>query len=140
MVVVTGDDAQVIGPLERSSAEARVTAARLDDRLGWSERAAGRARLWFRGLKLVTGVFGVGWWCWRGVHALFQFHERWIGYRSPAEAFEREVTCIRRGPGGYHGEGRDRMLAGRVEELLSREGADWVGSEQAAGRMLGVPR
>ena len=41
---------------------------------------------------------------------------------------------------GYQGEGRDRLLAARVEGLLTREGAGWVGNEQAAGRVLGVSR
>ena len=42
--------------------------------------------------------------------------------------------------GGYRGVGRDRLLAGRVGELLTRERVGWVGSEQAAGRVPGVPR
>ena len=41
---------------------------------------------------------------------------------------------------GYRGEGPDRLLAGRVGDLLTRESVGWVGSEQAAGRVLGVPR
>ena len=42
--------------------------------------------------------------------------------------------------GGYRGEGRDRLLAGRVGGLLTWESAGWVGSEQAAGRVPGAPR
>jgi hypothetical protein len=52
MVAVTDDDeAQVIRSLEASAAGGRVTVARRKDQLGWYERTAGRARLWFRGLN-----------------------------------------------------------------------------------------
>ena len=62
MLIVTSDDAQVIGRFWASSAGARV-AARLQDQLGWYEQAAGRVWLWFRGLSMPTvviGVLGVG--------------------------------------------------------------------------------
>ncbi len=40
---------------------------------------------------------------------------------------------------GYRGEGRGRLLAQRVG-LLTRESADWLGSEQVAGLVPGAPR
>ena len=41
---------------------------------------------------------------------------------------------------GYRGEGRDRLLAERVGELLTGENAGWVGGGQAAGRVPGTSR
>ena len=41
---------------------------------------------------------------------------------------------------GYQGKGRDRPLAGPVDEVPTRASVDWVGSEWAAGRVQGPPR
>ena len=41
---------------------------------------------------------------------------------------------------GNHGEGRDRLLAGRAGQLLTRERADGVGGDQGAGRVPEMPR
>ena len=41
---------------------------------------------------------------------------------------------------GYRSEGRDRLLAGRVGEVLTWESVGWVASEQAAGRLPGEQR
>ena len=130
MVAVTDDGAQVILLWGASPAGPQVTAA-------W-------ARLWFRGLKLagltvtaplpvVTGVLSAG-------VVLVRCHKWWIGYRPVAEALKRERHLDQVRARAYQGEGRDRLLAGRVEELLTRESVGWVGSEQAAGRVPGAPR
>ncbi len=103
-----------------------------------------RARLWFRGLKLagltvtvllpaVAGVLGAG-------VVLFQCHERWIGYRPAAEALEPERHLDQARARASQGQSRDLLLAGRVEELLTRESVGWSGNEQAAGRVPGVSR
>jgi hypothetical protein len=130
MVAMTGDDARVIPPWEASSARSQVT-------VPW-------VRLWFRGLKLpgppvtgmlpvVTGVFSVG-------VVLFQCHARWIGYRPAAEVLIRERHLDQARARAFQGESRDRLLAGRVEELPTRESAGCSGSEQAVGRVRGASR
>jgi hypothetical protein len=65
------------------------------------------------------------------MQTLFKFHEGWI--RSSAEAPNRQRHL-------YHDDDRDWRLAARMQELLTGESADWVGSEQAAGRVPGAPR
>ena len=103
MVAVTGDGAQVILPWGVSSAPLVAVA--------W-------VRLWFGGLKLaglavaaplpvVTGVFSVG-------VVLVRCHERWIGYRAAAAALTRERHLDQARARAFQGEGRDRLLAGRI--------------------------
>jgi Protein of unknown function (DUF4231) len=68
-----------------------------------------------------------------GVQQIFQFHEHWITYRSTAEALKRERYLYLAKAGPYTGDDRDSQLAGRVETLLSQEGAKWAAAGQRDG-------
>jgi hypothetical protein len=65
-----------------------------------------------------------------GAQHLYQWQEHWITYRSTAEALkhERYLYLARAGP--YAGEDRHRLLAERVEGLVSQEHAKWAASSQ----------
>jgi hypothetical protein len=73
-----------------------------------------------------------------GAQHLYQLQEHWISYRSTAEALkhERYLYLARAGP--YSGEDRHRVLAERIEGLVSQEHAKWAaGSQQPTERTPG---
>jgi hypothetical protein len=75
-----------------------------------------------------------------GAQHLYQLQEHWISYRSTAEALkhERYLYLARAGP--YVGEDWHRLLAERIEGLISQEHAKWAScSQQPTERPLGQP-
>jgi Protein of unknown function (DUF4231) len=75
-----------------------------------------------------------------GTQHLYQLQEHWISYRSTAEALkhERYLYLARAGP--YVGEDWHRLLAERIEGLISQEHAKWAScSQQPTERPLGQP-
>jgi Protein of unknown function (DUF4231) len=69
-----------------------------------------------------------------GAQHLYQLQEHWISYRSTAEALKhkRYLYLARAGP--YVGEDRHRVLAERIEGLISQEHAKWTSSQQPTER------
>jgi len=65
-----------------------------------------------------------------GAQHLYQFQERWISYRSTAEALKHERYLYLAKAGPYAGEDRHRQLAERIEGLVSQEHARWTASHQ----------
>lgn len=65
-----------------------------------------------------------------GFQHIFQFQEHWITYRSTAEALKRERYLYLAKAGPYDGNDPDRLLAERVDTLLSQEHAKWAASSQ----------
>jgi Protein of unknown function (DUF4231) len=65
-----------------------------------------------------------------GVQHIFQFQEHWITYRSTAEALKRERYLYLAKAGPYTDSDPDRLLAERVDTLLSQEHAKWAASSQ----------
>jgi hypothetical protein len=131
------------------------TMDRLEDQIKWYERASGRSKLWFFGLKIIevgaaaliplaaglgsdptlTGSLGVLVVLLEGLQHLFQFHATWIGYRSTCEALKHEKFLYLGKAAHYRtAEDSHALLAEKVEELVSREHAKWVSSRQAPGK------
>jgi hypothetical protein len=67
-----------------------------------------------------------------GAQHLYQFQERWITYRSTAEALKHERYLYLAKAGPYLGADRHRQLAERIEGLISQEHAKWTTSQQQA--------
>jgi len=65
-----------------------------------------------------------------GMQHLFQFHSNWITYRSTAEQLRHEQFLYLAGAGPYVGSDRDRVLAERVEGLVSQEHAQWTQAQE----------
>ena len=61
-----------------------------------------------------------------GVQQLFQFHERWINYRSTTEALKHHKYLYLSHAGPYTGADRERVLAEQVEALVSQENMQWT--------------
>jgi Protein of unknown function (DUF4231) len=120
---------------------------RLEDQLAWYEQKAKHHSRWFQSLKVgqlvvaaaipavaaagasagVAGALGAVVVVMEGLQQLFQFQQNWIAYRGTAEALKREKFLYLASAGPYSGpDGRDRLLAERVESLVSQEHAAWA--------------
>jgi uncharacterized protein DUF4231 len=120
---------------------------RLEDQLAWYEAKARHHRRWFQSLKVgqivvaaaipavaaagasagVAGALGAVVVVMEGLQQLFQFQQNWIAYRGTAEALKREKYLYLASAGPYSAQdGRDRLLAERVESLVSQEHAAWA--------------
>lgn len=65
-----------------------------------------------------------------GAQHLYQFQERWITYRSTAEALKHERYLYLAKAGPYLRADRHQQLAERIEGLISQEHAKWTSSQQ----------
>jgi Protein of unknown function (DUF4231) len=120
---------------------------RLDDQLDWYEAKSRHHKRWYQSLKVgqivvaaaipavaaagasagVAGALGAVVVVMEGLQQLFQFQQNWIGYRGTAEALKHEKFLYLAAAGPYAGhDGRDRLLAERVEGLVSHEHAAWA--------------
>lgn len=128
-----------------------VTIDRLEDQLAWYDRASGRAQRNFKVLKTITfvlaglvpvsvafdapnvvpAVFGFGVLVAEGLLQLHQYEQHWQSYRSTAEMLKHEKYLFLAAAGPY-AEASDakRMLAERVESLVSQEHARWIASHE----------
>jgi putative flippase GtrA len=61
-----------------------------------------------------------------GVQQLCQWHTNWVLYRSTAEALKHEKYLYLATAGPYSGDDRHRVLAERLEGLVSQEHAKWT--------------
>lgn len=61
-----------------------------------------------------------------GVQQLYQWQTNWVLYRSTAEALKHERYLFLASAGPYRGADRNRVLAERVEGLVSQEHAKWT--------------
>jgi hypothetical protein len=68
-----------------------------------------------------------------GAQHLYQLQEHWINYRSTAEALKHERYLYLARAGLYTGEDHHRVLAERIEGLISQEHAKWA-SQQPSER------
>ena len=126
---------------------------RLEDQLAWYEEKARHHRRWFQALKVgqivvaaaipavaaagasagVAGALGAVVVVMEGLQQLFQFQQNWIAYRGTAEALKREKFLYLASAGPYSAQdGRDRLLAERVEGLVSQEHAAWADVQRAS--------
>jgi hypothetical protein len=125
---------------------------RLEDQLAWYEAKSLHHKRWFQSLKVgqivvaagipavaaagasagVAGALGAVVVVMEGLQQLFQFQQNWIAYRGTAEALKREKFLYLASAGPYAGrDGRDRLLAERVEGLVSQEHAAWSEAQRA---------
>jgi hypothetical protein len=128
---------------------------RLENQLAWYSRTSATNQHWYKRLKLlelavaaalpvVAGLQSPVWLTGglaavivllEGAQHLYQLQEHWISYRSTAEALKRERYLYLAGAAPYTGEDRHRLLAERIEGLLSQEHAMWAaGSRQETER------
>jgi hypothetical protein len=126
---------------------------RLEDQLAWYEAKSLHHKRWFQSLKVgqivvaagipavaaagasagVAGALGAVVVVMEGLQQLFQFQQNWIAYRGTAEALKREKFLYLSAAGPYAGpDGRDRLLAERVENLVSQEHAAWSEVQRAS--------
>jgi hypothetical protein len=126
---------------------------RLEDQLAWYEAKSRHHSRWFQSLKVgqlvvaaaipavaaagasagVAGALGAVVVVMEGLQQLFQFQQNWIAYRGTAEALKREKFLFLAGAGPYaQPDGRDRLLAERVENLVSQEHATWAEAQRAS--------
>jgi hypothetical protein len=127
------------------------TWARLEDQITWYDTRAEQNQRWFKGLKVCTLVIGaaipVGAAAGlsapavgaggavvvvlEGLQQLQQYQQNWINYRSVAEQLKHEKFLYLAGAAPYTGvPDPERMLAERVEALVSQEHAAWVSHRQ----------
>ena len=76
--------------------------------------------------KTLVGSMGVIVAVISGVLALFQFHERWIEYRTTCESLRKEKYLFLTGTEPYTGENTFETLVQRVEMLVSKENTSWA--------------
>jgi ABC-type transport system involved in Fe-S cluster assembly fused permease/ATPase subunit len=120
---------------------------RLEEQARWYEKGSRRnkrAYLWLKVAQIViaaaipavaaagasagfAGALGAVVVVLEGVQQLFQFQQNWIAYRNTAEALSRERHLYEARAAHYaEAQHPDRLLAERVEALISQEHAAWT--------------
>ena len=125
---------------------------RLEDQISWYDRKSSDSQRRYKWLKLVelavaatlpvvagigspvlvTGLLAAVIVVLEGAQHLYQFQERWITYRSTAEALKHERYLYLAKAGPYLRADRHQQLAERIEGLISQEHAKWTSSQQQA--------
>ena len=126
--------------------------ARLTDQLDWYDRKSQSAQQSYKRFKVLelvmaaaipvvagfaplavpTAVLGAGIVVLEGVQHLYQWQTNWVLYRSTAEALKHEKFLFLSAAGPYATGDVHRVLAERLEGLISQEHAKWTqGAEQA---------
>lgn len=130
-----------------------VSYERLEDQLAWYDRESAFNKTRFKLLKTAQMVFagaipvaaGVGAprvlpaalgalvLLLEGLQQLNQYQQNWITYRSTAEALKHEKFLYLAGADIFQDAAdRDRLLAQRIEGLISQEHAKWVSTRREA--------
>lgn len=149
------------GRLAQDKSSGDVTLDRLEFLIDWYNRAATRARISYITLKVVqlllaaavpltssldvnrttVGVLGGAVVVMEGVQQLLRPHDNWLRYRTTTEALLREKYLWASHAVDYAtAHDPSALLAQRTEDLVGREGAQWVrlqsdsGPEHADGR------
>lgn len=124
---------------------------RLEEQLNWYETKSAYNQRMFKWLRsatiaisvlipLTAGFIKQAWvtgglgtliaFC-EGLQQLNQYHHNWITYRSTAEALKHEKYLFLATAGHYAtAENPNRLLAERVESLVSQEHAKWASSQE----------
>jgi hypothetical protein len=83
----------------------------------------------------LTGGLGAAVVVLEGIQQLGQYQANWISYRSTSEALKHEKYLYLSGAGPYHlARSPERLLAERVEALVSQEHAKWSATREDAAR------
>ncbi|MGH4019891.1 MAG: DUF4231 domain-containing protein [Pseudonocardiaceae bacterium] len=119
---------------------------RLEDQLGWYDRKSVAAQQAYKRTKLaqlvvgatvpvvaalqapaaVTATLAAVVVVAEGAQQLYQWQTNWILYRSTAEALKHEKFLYLAAAGPYSADDRRRVLAERLEGLVSQEHAKWT--------------
>jgi hypothetical protein len=134
-----------------SEEEQNPTLQRLEDQIAWYDRKSGQCQQRFKWLKAlemtaaaaipviaafgvpvyVAGILGAVVVVTEGVLHVNQYHQNWITYRSTAESLKHEKYLFLARADVYGGSKRPlRLLAERIEGLISQEHARWVSSRR----------
>ena len=124
-----------------------VTQARLEDQISWYDRKSRYNQRLYKTLKFATvalaaivplasalktspfvaGAAGVLIILVEAVQQMNQYHHNWISYRATCEALRHEKYLYAATAGPYStAEVPARLLAERIESLVSQEHAKWV--------------
>jgi Protein of unknown function (DUF4231) len=130
------------------------TLARLEDQYRYYDKTASRSQRNFRAVKIlqlivaasvtvaaaagagavVTALIGATILVLEGVQALFGWQQNWVNYRNTAEALKTEQSLFEATAGPYaRASNPGRLLAERVEALLSTERSGWVAAQLPPG-------
>ncbi len=121
---------------------------RLEDQLRWYDRKSQRAQQAFKRVKVaqlvlaagvplavagngpdaLTALLGALVVVLEGVQQLYQWQSNWLLYRSTHEALQHEKYLYLASAGPYAVPDRHRVLAARIEGLVSQEHAKWTES------------
>ncbi len=131
--------------------EQNPTLQRLEDQIAWYDRKSSECQRRFKWLKAlvigaaasipvvaafdvpvyVAGILGAVVVVTEGVLHVNQYHQNWITYRSTAEALKHEKYLFLARADVYGGSKKPlRLLAERIEGLISQEHARWVSSRR----------
>lgn len=131
--------------------EGHPTLQRLEDQIAWYDRKSSQGQQRFKWLKAlemaaaasipvvaafgvpvyVAGILGAVVVLTEGLLHVNQYHQNWITYRSTAEALKHEKYLFLARADVYGGSSRPlRLLAERIEGLISQEHARWISSRR----------
>jgi Protein of unknown function (DUF4231) len=123
---------------------------RLEDQLGWYDRKSMAAQRAYKRVKLsqlivgaivpvvaalrvpaaVTASLAAFVVVAEGAQQLYQWQTNWVLYRSTAETLKHEKYLYLAAAGPYSADDRQRVLAERLEGLVSQEHAKWTEGQQ----------
>ena len=127
------------------------TLERLDSQIAWYDAKSRQCQLRFKFLKAVVlsaaaaipvvaafdvplyvpGILGAVVVVVEGLLQAYQYHQNWITYRSTAEALKHEKYLYLARADVYGGSKHPlRLLAERIEGLISQEHARWISSRR----------
>jgi hypothetical protein len=127
------------------------TLDRLDSQIAWYDAKSRQCQLRFKALKAVVigaaaaipvvaafdvpvyvaGILGAVVVVVEGLLQAYQYHQNWITYRSTAEALKHEKYLYLARADVYAGSRNPlRLLAERIEGLISQEHARWISSRR----------
>jgi hypothetical protein len=121
---------------------------RLEDQLSWYDARSLKAQRAYKRVKIgqlvlgagvpitaltstspvVTATIGALVVVLEGLQQLYQWQTNWVVYRSTAEALKHEKYLFLAHAGPYAGRDAQRVLAERIEGLVSQEHAKWTES------------
>jgi hypothetical protein len=131
--------------------EPNPTLQRLEDQIAWYDRKSSECQRRFKVLKAiviaaaasipvvaafdvpvyVAGILGAVVVVTEGLVQVNQYHQNWITYRSTAESLKHEKYLFLARADIYSGRKKPlRLLAERIEGLISQEHARWVSSRR----------
>ena len=141
------------------------TLERLEDQIGWYDKKSASNQRWFKRLKIIeliaaalipilagisasipyytiiTGGLGAMIVVLESLQGLYQFQSNWISYRSTCEGLRHEKYLWLAKAGPYADKkDPDRLLAERIESLVSTEHAKWVFTQEKAGKKEETPK